>query len=91
MAQINTKTTAENLHISFQFNEQGTDLDQVKDIKVMQEAGPAIVREPDFAELHALFEIQYEQFLMDTSNEIAKHAQRLLGLESIVYGDPSCE
>ncbi len=79
MARIITNTTAGNL----QTKSRSTDGVNAKDAKAF---GPALVREPDFAELHALFEIQYKQFLSDTSDEIAKRAQRLLELESIVYG-----
>ena len=85
MAQIILNTTAENLQTKHHFKNKNADLGAAKKTK---EFGPAIGREPDFAELHALFEIQYKQFLTDTSDEIAKRAQRLLELESIVYGNP---
>jgi len=85
MAQIITNTTIENLQSKFHFDNQTTDLEDVK------ETGSAIAGEPGFAELHALYEIQYEQFLTDTSHEISKRAQRLSELKSIVYGNPSTE
>ena len=85
MAQIITNITIENLQSKFHFDNQTADLEDVK------ETGSAIARELDFAELHALYEIQYEQFLTDTSHEISKCEQRLLELESIVYGNPSSE
>jgi hypothetical protein len=81
MEQIITSRTTENPRTKFHFNTRDADLEDVK------EARPAIVREPDFAELHDSFEIQYEQFLADTSDEIAISNQRLLELKSIVYGD----
>jgi hypothetical protein len=84
MAQFITNTTIENLQSKFQSDNQTTDLEDIKDVK---ETGSAIAREPDFAELHALYEIQYEQFLTDTSHDISKYAQRLLELESIVSGN----
>ncbi len=90
MSRILTNTTSENLQTKFHLN-QGADLVNAKDIKNVKEAGPASAREPDFAELHSLFQIQYEQFLTDTSDEIAKRAQRLSELESIVYGNPSSD
>ena len=85
MAQIITNITIENLQSKFHFDNQTADIEDVK------ETGSAIAREPGFAELHALYEIQYEQFLTETSHEISKCAQRLLELESIVYGNPSSE
>jgi reverse gyrase len=85
MERIITNITIENLQSKFHFDNQTADLEDVK------ETGSAIAREPDFAELHALYEIQYEQFLTDTSHEISKCAQRLSELESIVYGNPSSE
>ena len=88
MARIITDITKENLQSKFHFDNQTADLEDIKDVK---ETGSAIARESDFAELHALYEIQYEQFLTDTSHEISKCAQRLLELESIVYGNPSSE
>ncbi len=91
MARILTNTTSENLQTKFHLNYQGADLVNAKDIKNVKEAGSASAREPDFAELHSLFQIQYEQFLTDTSDEIAKRAQRLSELESIVYGNPSSD
>jgi hypothetical protein len=80
MARIINNTTVENLKIKSPFNKQN-----------VKEFGLVTNKEPDFAELHALFEIQYKQFLTDTSDEIAKRAQRLLELESIVHGDPLSE
>ncbi len=91
MAQIITNITIENLQSKFHFDNQTAYLEDVKDFKAIKENGSAIAREPDFAELHALYEIQYEQFLTDTSHEISKCEQRLLELESIVYGNPSSE
>ena len=85
MAKITPNTTAEHLQIKSHFKNKNADPGEVKKVK---DFGPAIGREPDFAELHALFEIQYKQFITDTSDEIAKRAQRLLELESIVYGNP---
>ena len=87
-------TTKENLHSKFYFANQTADIEDIEDIediKDVKEVGPAIAREPDFVQLHALYEIEYEQFLMDTNHEIAKYTQRLLELESIVYGSPSSE
>ena len=53
------------------------------------EADGDVAAEPDFAELHALFEIQYEQLLTDTSDEIAKRSQKLLEFPSLVPRDSS--
>ena len=77
MAQIITNTTIENLQSKFHFDNQTADLEDREDVKDIKETGSAVAREPDFAELHASFEIQYEQFLTDTSHEISKCAQRL--------------
>lgn len=85
MSRIITNRTKENLQSKFYFDNQTADLEDVK------ETGPAIARELDFAELHALYEIEYKQFLTDASHEISKCAQRLLELESFVYGNPSYE
>jgi len=49
------------------------------------EADADLATELDFAELHALFEIQYKQLLTDTSDEIAKRAKKLLDSPSQVY------
>ena len=81
-------TTKENLHSKFHFANQTADLEDIKDVK---ETGSAIAKEPDIAELHALYENEYKQFLIDTNHEISKCAQRLLELKSIVYGNPSSE
>jgi hypothetical protein len=86
MARIITDLTIENLQSKFHFDNQTPDIEDVKDVK---ESGSVITREPDVAELHALYEIEYEQFLTDTSHEISKCAQKLLELESIVFGNPS--
>jgi hypothetical protein len=83
MRRIIANTTVENLPTKFHFSSRGAGI---------QEAGSAMANEPDFAELYNSFEIQYEQFLTDTNDEIAKSAQRLLELKSIVYGDsPAAE
>lgn len=81
MARISTNTTIENLQSKFHFDSPTAD----------KETRSAISREPDFAELHALYEIHYEQFLNDTSIEISKCTQKLRQLESIVYGEPYSE
>jgi hypothetical protein len=91
MARIITNITIENLQSKFYFDNQTADLEDVKDLKDVKETGPAMASELDFAELHALYEIEYKQFLTDTSHEISKCAQRLLELESIVFGNPSSE
>jgi hypothetical protein len=79
--------TSDTLHTKFHLNDPDSSLGNVKDVKKVNEAGPASVREPNFAELHALFKIQYEQFLTDTSDEIAIRTRRLSELKSIVYGN----
>ena len=89
--RILTNTTSDNLQTKFHLNNQGAGLGNARDIKNVNEVRVASVREPNFAELYALFEIQYEQFLTDTSNEITKCAQRLSELKSIVYGNPISE
>ena len=78
MGQISINGTTQNPQKSFHFDPPGAELEA---------PGQARRREPDFAELHDSFEIQYQQFLTDTSHEIAKSAQRLLELNSIIYGD----
>jgi hypothetical protein len=88
MERIITDTTKENLQSKFHFDNKTADLEDINDVK---ETGSAITREPDVVELHALYENEYEQFLTDTSHEISKCTQRLLELESIVYGNPSSE
>ncbi len=85
MARIITNITIENLQSKFYFDNQTADL---KDVK---ETGPSMARELDFVDLHALYEIEYKQFLTDASHEISKCAQRFLELESFVYGNPSSE
>jgi hypothetical protein len=87
MAQIIRKTTAEGPDKQNHFNNQSGRPGEVQDIKNFNSGAPASLREPDFAELHALFESHYEQFLTDTSDEISKCHKRLMQLESIVYGN----
>jgi len=82
-----TTITFENLQTKLHLNTQTAEIVDAKDIENVDEAGSAGGREPDFAELHASFEIEYEQFLADIGVEIAERAQRLLELESIVYGN----
>lgn len=82
-----TTTTSENLRTKYHLNTQTADNRGAKVIENVDETGTASVKEPDFAELHATYEIEYEQFLADIGVEIAKRAQRLSELESIVYGN----
>jgi len=84
MRRINIDGTTKNLQIKYHFNDRRADLDDPCGVDM---AGPARIAEPDFAELHNSFEIQYEQFLTDTNDEIAKSAQKLLELNSLVHGD----
>jgi len=79
MTRIDTKTISEKT------------LTQGADFANVNEAGSANVREPSFADLHALYEIEYEKFIIDTRVEIKKRAQKLLELESIVFGNLSSE
>ena len=81
-----TTTASENLHTKYQFNTQTADNGGAKVVENVDETGTASTREPDFAELHATYEIEYEQFLADIDVEITKRTQRLSKLESIVYG-----
>jgi len=85
MARI--QYTSKNLPTKSYLNDQGADLGNARDIKNVNDVSRAGVGEPDFAELHTLFQIDYEQFLKDTSNEIEKRTQRLLELKSILYED----
>ncbi len=85
MARIIRDLNIENLQSKSHFDTQTPDIED-KDGK---ESRSAIAKEPDVVELHALYEVEYEQFLTDTSHEISKCAQRLLELESIVFGNPS--
>jgi hypothetical protein len=91
MARIVTNTTSKNLPTKSYLNNQGADLGNAGDIKNVNDVSRAGVREPDFAELHALFEIDYEQFIKDTSDEIEKRTQRIMELKLILYGNPSYE
>jgi len=87
MTLIPRNTTSVSLHTKFHLNDPDASLGNAKDVKRVNDAGPTSVREPNFAELHALFIIQYEQFLTDTSDEIATRTRRLSELKSIVYGN----
>ena len=78
MTRIITNT-AGNTRTKFYLNGQSVDFTKVI------EAGSVNVKEPDFADLHALYEIEYEKFITDTSVEIKKRTQKLLELESIVF------
>jgi hypothetical protein len=79
MSQTITQTPTKNLKTKFHFNNQDADLEDFNKAESGDEEGP------DFSELHALFESQYQQFLTDTSDEITKCSQRLVKLESILY------
>ena len=83
MRRINIDGTAENLQLKYDFDNRSTGLDGPQNEDA---AGPAQTGEPDFAELHNSFEIQYEQFLTDTNDEIVRSAQMLLELNSLVSG-----
>ncbi len=75
MGRIITNTATENPETKFQVNTRDKD----------KQTDTASVAELDFADLHILFEKQYEQLLNDTSDEMAKRTQRVLELSSIVY------
>ena len=79
MARIITNTISEKTPT------QGADFANVT------EAGAANVKEPGFADLHALYEIEYKKFLTDTSVEIEQRTKRLLRLESIVFRNLSSD
>jgi hypothetical protein len=65
---------------------------QNTDVKNNKEFGKdAVARELDCVKLQALFDIEYQQFMTDTSYEIAKSTQRLSELKAFVYGKPSSE
>jgi hypothetical protein len=91
MTLTSGNTVSDNLRTKFHLNDPDTSPGNAREVKKVNEAGPASVREPNFAELHALFKIQYEQFLTDTSDEIAIRTRRLSELKSIVYGNPPSE
>ena len=86
-----TTTTSDNLHTKYRLNTQTADNGVAEVVENVDETSTDSVREPDFAELHATYEIEYEQFLADIDVEIAKRAQRLSRLESIVYGNSPSE
>ncbi len=94
MTLILTNKTSKNLPTGFQrfhLENQGVNLGSIKDAKTTNEIDSADGTEQDFVQLHMLFKIQYEQFLTDTSDEIAKRTQRLSELKSIVYGNSSSD
>ena len=62
-----------------------TNTTQGADFANVTEAGATNVKEPGFADLHALYELEYEKFITDTGIEIEQRAQKLLRLESIVF------
>jgi hypothetical protein len=91
MTSTITPTIFENAQIKSHPN---TETAEIGDASVIEnvnvdEADSAREREPDFAELHASFEIEYEEFLADIGIEIAICAQRLSELESIIGKSPS--
>lgn len=85
MSRIFTHTTNENVPTKIQETSAVVTVGDAQDIKDLG-VGASNSKEPDFFELHAQFEIQYQQFITDTSDEITKRAQRLEELEAIVYG-----
>jgi len=62
-----------------------TNTTQGADFAIVTEAGAANVKEPGFADLHALYEVEYEKFITDISVEIEQRTQKLLELKSIVF------
>lgn len=85
MSRIFTNTTNESMPTKIHEVSTVVHAGAVNDIKDLN-VGANSPKEPDFFELHAQFEIQYQQFITDTSDEITKRAQRLEELEAIVYG-----
>ena len=84
-----TTTTSENAQTKSHPNTETAEIGDASVIENVDEADSARDREPDFAELHASFEIEYEEFLADIGIEIAICAQRLSELESIIGKSPS--
>ena len=80
-----TNLTVNDFQKKIHFNDRDTGFGKVKDIENIKGLKPANTRELDFFELHALFETEYQQFLTDTSDEIAKRAQKLSELKSFIY------
>jgi len=56
---------------------------QCADFANVTEADVTDIRKLSFADLHALYEFEYEKFIMDISVEIEQCTQKLLELESI--------
>jgi hypothetical protein len=87
MSHTMSNLTVKDFQKTINFNNRDTGFGDVKDIKNIKGLKPANTRELDFFELHALFETEYQEFLTDTSDEIAKRARRLSELESFVFGN----
>jgi hypothetical protein len=86
MAKIIPPVTVESLQSKSYMDHPNTDPEDVKALKDLVETGTVTAKEPDFAELHALFEMEYEQFITDTNHEILKCTQKLSELKAL-YGD----
>ena len=85
MSQIMSNLTVKDFQKKISFNNRDTGFGDVKDIENIKGLKPADMQELDFFELHALFETEYQQFLTDTSDEIAKRTQKLSELKSFIY------
>jgi len=85
MSQTMSNLTFKDFQKKTHFNNRDTGFGDVKDIENIKGLKPADTQELDFFELHALFETEYQQFLTDTSDEIAKRTQKLSELKSFIY------